>query len=87
MEFIDGRIRTDPEVAEKISKNAPKNTDAWDFGTIEGVIACTEGLFVVNYYALKPTSLEETHPNPPMMPEGHPNIKRGPWPSGPSKKY
>ena len=52
-EWIDHRIRKDPEVAEKIAKNAPKKAAKWDFKTIEGLIVCTEGVFIVNYFAFR----------------------------------
>ena len=93
-DLVDYDIRHDLRIAYQISQAALKqNADRWDFGTIDGLIACTHGNFTVNYYAFKRFA-EET-PNKTDLcgkkgtpPYGkHPFIKQGPFPSGPEKKY
>ena len=55
-QVIDGKIRRDPEVADKIKARAPADTDAWDFRTENGLIRCDdEGCFIVDYFTLKKT--------------------------------
>ncbi len=86
MKWVDDRIRKDPKVAEEIRKKAPEDTEKWAFCTIEGVIACTDGLFVVNYFGLKEDH-PQRGPGSPMIGGEHPFKKGGPYLSGPPKKY
>ena len=85
----DAGIREMPELSLKLITHAKPPAEKWDFQTNpQGLIACNDdGCFNVSYFTRVTKTLEETHPDPPMMLGGHPNIKRGPYPSGPEKKY